>query len=166
MSVLKGKRNVSTAEYVKLASDIFDETLQFISRVSNRYVRLIGPDIMHLAGEVEDNCDAANRVNPKTKGQFEYRERHLLEALGATSALDVRMSKVYRIMMKRTRRKLIFFHNNPKFTPDDIWNSVQSSITYFGKYNDHKRLLKIHRLVYALFGWHCSSINDFRGARE
>lgn len=100
MSVLKGKRNVSTAEYVKLASDIFDETLQFISRVSNRYVRLIGPDIMHLAGEVEDNCDAANRVNPKTKGQFEYRERHLLEALGATSALDVRMSKVYRIMMK------------------------------------------------------------------
>lgn len=100
MSVLKEKRNVSTAEYVKLASDIFDETLQFISRVSNRYVRLIGPDIMHLAGEVEDNCDAANRVNPKTKGQFEYRERHLLEALGATSALDVRMSKVYRIMMK------------------------------------------------------------------
>ena len=100
MSVLKGKRNVSTTEYVKLASDIFDETLQFISRVSNRYVRLIGPDIMHLAGEVEDNCDAANRVNPKTKGQFEYRERHLLEALGATSALDVRMSKVYRIMMK------------------------------------------------------------------
>lgn len=100
MSVLKGKRNVSTAEYVKLASDIFDETLQFISRVSNRYVRLIGPDIMHLAGEVEDNCDAANRVNPKTNGQFEYRERHLLEALGATSALDVRMSKVYRIMMK------------------------------------------------------------------
>ena len=100
MSVLKGKRNVSTAEYFKLASDIFDETLQFISRVSNRYVRLIGPDIMHLAGEVEDNCDAANRVNPKTKGQFEYRERHLLEALGATSALDVRMSKVYRIMMK------------------------------------------------------------------
>lgn len=68
--------------------------------------------------------------------------------------------------MKRTRRKLIFFHNNPKFTPDDIWNSVQSSITYFGKYNDHKRLLKIYRLVYALFGWHCSSINDFRGARE
>ena len=100
MSVLKGKRNVSTAEYVKLASDIFDETLQFISRVSNRYVRLIGLDIMHLAGEVEDNCDAANKVNPKTKGQFEYRERHLLEALGATSALDVRMSKVYRIMMK------------------------------------------------------------------
>lgn len=66
--------------------------------------------------------------------------------------------------MKRTRRKLLFFHNNPKFTPDDIWNSVQSSITYFSKYNDHKRLLKIYRLVYALFGWHCSSINDFRGA--
>ena len=100
MSVLKEKRNLSTAEYVNLASDIFDETLQFISRVSSRYNRLMGADIIHLAGEVEDNCDAANRVRPKSKAQFEYRERHLLEALGATSALDVRMSKLYRIMMK------------------------------------------------------------------
>lgn len=100
MSVLKSKQNPSPAEYVNLASAIYDETFSFISRVSSRYIRLFGADVMALAGKIEDNCEEANKVKPSDKIRIEHRERHLLEALGAVSALDIRMAKVYRILMK------------------------------------------------------------------
>ncbi len=100
MSVLKSKQNLSRAEFVNVANEIFTETYQFLSRVSARYGRLLAPEICARASDVIDHCEMANKVLPTDKVKAEYRERHLLEALGAVSALDVKMAHLYNIMMK------------------------------------------------------------------
>lgn len=100
MSVLKSKQNPSRADFVNVANDIFTETYQFLSRVSARYGRLFAPDICSRASDILDHCEMANKVMPTDKVKAEYREKHLLEALGAVSALDVKMAHLYVIMMK------------------------------------------------------------------
>ena len=100
MSVLKSKQNLSRAEFVNVANEIFTETYQFLSRISARYGRLLAPEICARASDVIDHCEMANKVLPTDKVKAEYRERHLLEALGAVSALDVKMAHLYNIMMK------------------------------------------------------------------
>ena len=55
MSVLKQKRVTSKAEFVNTASQIYDETLNFLSRISARYSRLVAEDIAHLAGDTQDD---------------------------------------------------------------------------------------------------------------
>ena len=44
MSVLKDKRTTSKAEYVNVANQIYVKTVDFLSRVSPRYSRLIAAD--------------------------------------------------------------------------------------------------------------------------
>ena len=50
MSVLKAKRTTSKAEFVNTANQLYVETLNFLTRLSARYSRLIAEDIAHLAG--------------------------------------------------------------------------------------------------------------------
>ena len=52
MSVLKAKRTTSKAEFVNTANQLYVETLNFLTRLSARYSRLIAEDIAHLAGGV------------------------------------------------------------------------------------------------------------------
>ena len=52
MSVLKSKRKESTIEFVFNAYKIYILTIEFISRLSARYSRLMASDITHLAFEV------------------------------------------------------------------------------------------------------------------
>jgi hypothetical protein len=52
---------------------------------------------------------------------------------------------------KRARRKLKSFVSKPAHR-EYMWDCIQSSIGYFKKYNDHKRILNLNRLVYTLFG--------------
>ena len=47
MSVLKDKRTTSKAEYVNVANQIYVKTVDFLSRVSPRYSRLIAADTAH-----------------------------------------------------------------------------------------------------------------------
>ena len=54
MSVLKAKRTTSKAEFVNTANQLYVETLNFLTRLSARYSRLIAEDIAHLAGGVVD----------------------------------------------------------------------------------------------------------------
>ena len=72
MSVLKNKRTESKAEYINKANAIYLNTLSFITRLSNRYSRLIAQDIIHLASEVLDNCEKANSIFP-SDDQREHR---------------------------------------------------------------------------------------------
>ena len=72
----------------------------FLSRLSNRYQRLIARDIIELASKVLDNCEEAQAIFPKDEIRKELRYRHLLEARAALMALDVHMSHVYELMMK------------------------------------------------------------------
>lgn len=52
MSVLKARRTTSKAEYVNTANQIYVETLNFLTRMSARYSRLLAEPVAKLAGEV------------------------------------------------------------------------------------------------------------------
>ena len=57
MSVLKSKRTESKAEYVNVANAIYIETINFLTRISARYSRLIAEPVAKLAGEVIDHAE-------------------------------------------------------------------------------------------------------------
>jgi len=100
MSVLKTRRTVSRAEFVQKASDIYDETLAFLTRLSARWSRLVAEPTAALAGEVEDWAVKANSYFPNTEAQIAARLDCLLKARAALMALDTRLSKCYRQMIK------------------------------------------------------------------
>ena len=56
MSVLKQKRTTSKAEFINTANQIYVETINFLTRLSARYSRLIAEPIAKLAGEIIDQC--------------------------------------------------------------------------------------------------------------
>lgn len=99
MSVLKMHRTESKAEFVNTANEIFKETLQFLSRLSSRYSRLLASDVIRLASEVLDNAEKANNIYPSDEKRLELRKVHLLEARAALMALDVHMAHCYEVMM-------------------------------------------------------------------
>lgn len=98
MSVLKYKRTESKAEYLNTANNIYLETLRFLTKLSNRYSRLIASDVIKLASEVLDNVEKANSIYPSSEERKKLRESHLLEARASLMALDVHLSHCYEIM--------------------------------------------------------------------
>lgn len=56
MAVLKQKRTTSKAEFINTANQIYVETLNFLTRLSARYSRLIAEPVAKLAGEVIDHA--------------------------------------------------------------------------------------------------------------
>ena len=98
MSVLKSKRTVSKAEFVNTAHQIFVETLNFLTRLSARYSRLLAEPTAKLAGEVIDHAEKANSIFPSDPQRVELRKAHLLEARASLMALDVRLTHCYTIM--------------------------------------------------------------------
>lgn len=102
MSVLAQKRTVSKAEFVNTANQIYVETLNFLTRLSARYSRLVAEPVAKLAGEVKDHSEKANSIFP-TPGdiqRIELRTAHLLEARASLMALDSRLTDCYLIMME------------------------------------------------------------------
>jgi len=98
MSVLKQKRTVSKAEFVNTANQIYVETLNFLTRLSARYSRLIAEPVAKLAGEIIDHAEKANSIFPSDAQRVELRKAHLLEARASLMALDVRLTHCYVIM--------------------------------------------------------------------
>lgn len=80
MSVLKSKRTESKAEYVNVANAIYIETINFLTRISARYSRLIAEPVAKLAGEVIDHAEKANSIYPSDDQRRQLRKAHLLEA--------------------------------------------------------------------------------------
>ena len=66
MSVLKSKRTESKAEYVNVANAIYIETINFLTRISARYSRLIAEPVAKLAGEVIDHAERRTASIPQT----------------------------------------------------------------------------------------------------
>ena len=95
MSVLKSKRTTSKAEFVNTANNIYIETINFLTRLSARYSRLIAEPIAKLAGEVVDHAEKANSIFPSDAQRAELRKAHLLEARASLMALDVRLTHCY-----------------------------------------------------------------------
>ena len=87
MSVLKAQRSVSKMEFVNCAGEIYDETINFLTRLSARYARLVAEPIAKLAGEVEDHAEKANSIYPSDDQRRSLRKAHLLEARASLMAL-------------------------------------------------------------------------------
>lgn len=71
--------------------------------------------------------------------------------------------------VKRARRKILAFKKmckDGRMALEDVRTSVQSSIAYFRNYDDHKRVLRLRRLFYAVFGFSIDDIDKFRGGGE
>ena len=62
MSVLKAKRTTSKAEFVNTANAIYTETINFLTRLSARYARLLADPTAKMAAEVVDNTEKARLV--------------------------------------------------------------------------------------------------------
>lgn len=99
MSVLKSHRNESRAEFINVAYAIFIETLQFLTRLSTRYSRLLSDQVVQLASEVLDEAEKANSIFPSDDIKKQLRETHLVEARASLMALDVHLAKCYEVMM-------------------------------------------------------------------
>ena len=95
MSVLKQKRTTSKAEFINTANQIYVETLNFLTRLSARYSRLIAEPTAKLAGEILDHAEKANSIFPSDIQRVELRKAHLIEARASLMALDVRMTHCY-----------------------------------------------------------------------
>ena len=95
---MKQKRTTSKAEFVNTANQIYIETLNFLTRLSARYSRLVAEPTAKLAGEVKDFCEKANSIFPSDVQRVNLRTAHLLEARASLMALDSRLTDCYLIM--------------------------------------------------------------------
>ena len=98
MSVLKQKRAVSKAEFINVAYQIHVETLNFLTRLSARYARVLQEPVAKLSGEVLDHAEKANSIFPSDPQRISIRKAHLLEARASLMALDVRLTLCYDVM--------------------------------------------------------------------
>ena len=62
MSVLKSHRSESKAEFVNVANKIYIQTINFLSRLSARYSRLVSDSVSQLASAVLDHSEKANNI--------------------------------------------------------------------------------------------------------
>ena len=62
MSVLQMKRTTSKAEFVNTANQIYVETINFLTRISARYSRLLAEPVAKLAGEVIDHAESQQHL--------------------------------------------------------------------------------------------------------
>lgn len=113
MSVLKAHRSESKAEFVNTANKIYVETINFLSRLSARFSRLMANDVSHLASEVLVNAEKANSIFPSDHTRKELRKQHLLESRAALMALDVELFHCYDIMMLNPEGCFTTSNGNP-----------------------------------------------------
>lgn len=118
MSVLKSKRTESKAEYVNVANAIYIETINFLTRISARYSRLIAEPVAKLAGEVIDHAEKANSIYPSDDQRRQLRKAHLLEARASLMALDVRLTHCYLIMTQNPEGAFTTSKGNPVKSQD------------------------------------------------
>lgn len=100
MSVLKNKRKESCAEYLHDAYKIYVQTIEFVSRLSARYSRIMASDITSTAFDVLRNVESANTIYPSSEHRVMMREKYLLAAKASLQSLDVALSVCYDVLMK------------------------------------------------------------------
>lgn len=100
MSVLKNKRKESCAEFLNDAYKIYVQTIEFLSRLSARYSRIMAADIASTAFEVLKYAESANAIYPANEVRVAMREECLLKAKASLEALDVALSVCYDVLMK------------------------------------------------------------------
>lgn len=138
MSVLKAHRSESKANYVNTANQIFGCTVNFLSRLSARYSRLLAPSVSGLASKVLEHAEAANSIYPTGKVKFEARERHLVEARGALMALDVELAHCYEIMLKNPEGCFTGCDGKKSVAPSDAKRKLENMAQELGELIDNE----------------------------
>ena len=87
---------------------------------------------------------------------FKYCKRKRIYADDTIISLGDRKSK------QRLRRKIKSFAKNKDMQYEDIYTSVNSSLAYFDRTDNHGTVLRARRLFYSLFGFSCEDIREFR----
>lgn len=67
--------------------------------------------------------------------------------------------------MKRARRKIKAFYDkiqNGEMSYEDLWTSVNGILAYFESYNDHKRILRLRRLFFSIYGFSPEKYENFK----
>lgn len=95
MSVLLAKRSRSKVEFITKAIEIETRTLNLLSRLSNRYGRLLADKTMEQAIDVVVNVEKANSVFVKDASEYNLRKEYLLKARASLSSLDVLLCTVF-----------------------------------------------------------------------
>ena len=49
-----------------------------------------------------------------------------------------------------------------KATYEDVRCSINSTLSYYGNYDDHAKVLRVKRTFYALFGFNCTNLSEYR----
>ncbi|MDE7243140.1 MAG: hypothetical protein K2O18_04070, partial [Oscillospiraceae bacterium] len=86
--------------FINTAHAIYVQTLNFLTRLSARYSRLVAEPIAKLAGEIIDQTEKANSIYPSDPQRITLRKGHLLEARASLMALDSRLTQCYLVMME------------------------------------------------------------------
>lgn len=63
--------------------------------------------------------------------------------------------------VKRCRRKIRSFANMD-MSWEDVYTSMNASMAYLDRYNNHAAKLRLMRLFYSLYGFDCTDLNEFR----
>lgn len=104
-----------------------------------------------------------SRIVPLTK-PFRYcKAKYRLTETGKVITSGSRDS------LKRDRRKIKAYKNKldeGKMSYEDLWTSVNGMLAYFEGYNDHKKVLRLRRLFYAIYGFSAEHIENFRNAEK
>ena len=105
MSVLKSKRTTSKAEFVNTANQIYIETLNFLTRLSARYSRLLA-DLRRFWLERSSTMRKRPTAFFRLTSAGGVEKSSSLGARASLMALDVRLTHCYSIMSQNHRDAL------------------------------------------------------------
>lgn len=143
MSVLRAKRTTSKAEFVNTANAIYIETLNFLTRMSARYSRLLAEPVAKLAGEVIDHAEKANSIFPSDDQRRALRKEHLLEARASLMALDVRLTHCYMVMSQNPQGAFTTDSKGKNLQPAEATDKLDKMAQSLGeKIDQENELLK------------------------
>ena len=143
MSVLMAKRKTSKAEFVNTANAIYIETLNFLTRMSARYSRLLAEPVAKLAGEVIDHAEKANSIFPSDDQRRALRKEHLLEARASLMALDVRLTHCYMVMSQNPQGAFTTDSKGKNLQPAEATDKLDKMAQSLGeKIDQENELLK------------------------
>ena len=112
MSVLKNKRSESSLQFIETAKEIFIETVQFVSRLSKRYDKILASGVTNTAYGILNNVIIGNKMFPNGEYFKARRREHFIKAEGFLDSLDIQLFIVYQILIKNPQGCFVV-HDKP-----------------------------------------------------
>lgn len=98
MSVVKSKRNLSSAQFVYNSLLLSKDILLFSKKQPKRHFSTIVQPLCSHAIEVLYHCNAANRIYVSERVDYEMRRSHLIAALGDLVHVSTLLDLLYELV--------------------------------------------------------------------